>query len=309
MSEAFSVPGRALLILPLLAGLGVAATCSVSTGGAGFGSSTAFTIPTIDVVISVSVTCSGTAAESVPFTLAASSGAGSYATRHMAGSSGWTVPYNLYIDPSRSQVWGDGSGGSYTVSGSFTLAGSTPENHSITFYGRIPSGGNQWVGTVSDTVALTLTYQSGPQAFTTLAVNYAVNASCTISAATLSFGEYDPIAANRTTPAVASTSVGYQCIYNPVGPNATFTLGQGLHPASGSSDNEPLRRMTDGTHFLSYNLYDHSACGNVWNNTTGFTQPGSGDAEFLTIYGCIDAGQTAVPAGFYTDTVVMTVTF
>jgi len=103
--------------------------------------------------------------------------------------------------------------------------------------------------------------------------------------------------------------VGYQCIYNPQNYYPTFTIGQGLHAAAGSTDAAPLRRMTDGTHFLDYNLYGNSGCSGVWNNTTGYTVPGTGEPATATVFGCIAAGQNSVPAGSYSDTVVMTVTF
>ena len=297
---------QALALLLTSARMSPAATCSVSTGGAAFGASTAFTVQQADVVFSVTVSCSGAASEHVPITIAAAQGNGTYANRQMK-TANWTVSYNLFVDSGRTQVWGDGTGITQSVSDTIVLVTGAQEDHGYTLYGRIPVQGNQSVGAATDSVTVTLTYQSST-ASTSLLASYTVNPSCTVSAAALSFGDYDPVGAQRTSPLTAAAAVGYRCIQDP-SVTPTFTLDQGQNPAGGSSDNAPLRRMTDGTHFLSYNLYGSTGCVDLWNNTTGFTSPGTGDPATLTVYGCIPAGQTSVPPGSYSDTVVITVTF
>lgn len=76
---------------------------------------------------------------------------GSFTPRQLMHSSGATLNYNLYTDLQRTQILGDGTVGTTTVSGScLTLC--IP----LTVYGRIPI--NQWgpAGEYSDTVTVTL---------------------------------------------------------------------------------------------------------------------------------------------------------
>jgi spore coat protein U-like protein len=76
---------------------------------------------------------------------------GTFTPRQLMHSSGATLNYNLYTDLQRTQILGDGTVGTTTVSGScLTLC--IP----LTVYGRIPI--NQWgpAGEYSDTVTVTL---------------------------------------------------------------------------------------------------------------------------------------------------------
>lgn len=141
-----------------------------------------------------------------------------------------------------------------------------------------------------------------------LAVSATVAANCTIDAsAGLAFGTYDPIVTNASTALTGSGTISTTCTN---GASATITLGQGANADTSSTDTAPLRRMTDGTDFLSYQLYTDSGDSTVWGNTsaTGAAVTGTGAAISTTVYGSVAAGQN-VPAGSYTDTVVATVTF
>lgn len=104
-----------------------------------------------DGSVSVTATCTvGT-----PYTLSLNAGAGAGATmtqRQMTSGSD-TLVYGLYRDAARTQPWGDGTGGSSTVSSTGTgLA------QAFTVYGRVPSSANAAVGVYLDTVTVTATY-------------------------------------------------------------------------------------------------------------------------------------------------------
>ena len=68
-------------------------------------------------------------------------------------SGGNTLTYNLYTDPSRTQVWGDGTGGSNVSNGSGSGAAQT-----INVYGRISSGQTVPTGTYTDTITVTINF-------------------------------------------------------------------------------------------------------------------------------------------------------
>lgn len=143
-----SAASTLLLALTLLAAPLPAwsATCSISTTGVNFGSYDVFSNLSSDGVGSVSVNCDAAAS----YSIAISSGNGSYASRWMA-SGAHQLAYNLYREASRSTVWGDGTGGSAVVNGSGTGA-----THTV--YGRIPSRQNVHAGSYSDNIVVIVTY-------------------------------------------------------------------------------------------------------------------------------------------------------
>ncbi|WP_322054259.1 Csu type fimbrial protein [Paraburkholderia bannensis] len=102
---------------------------------------------------SLSVTCvSGT-----PYTVAlnaGTTGGGTVASRFMLLNGGSaTVNYDLYKDAAFSQLWGDGSNGTTTESGTGTGTAQT-----LTVFGRVPAQAAQPSGNYSDTVTATLTF-------------------------------------------------------------------------------------------------------------------------------------------------------
>lgn len=140
--------------------LGPVCSCSVSTTPVAFGSHNPLGGAT-DSTGSVRVNCSGVAGLLIPYSISLSTGgAGGYGPRRM-GSGANTLAYNLYSDPTRSSVWGDGSGGSAKLSSSVLLdvLGLSPlQTHTV--YGRIPAGQTAAVpGSYADTITVTITYE------------------------------------------------------------------------------------------------------------------------------------------------------
>lgn len=130
-------------------------TCTVSVTGIGFGSYASPGVANSDSTGTVSVTCNGIGVL-VSYTITLGTGSGSYANRKLLSGINF-LSYNMYTDPTRLQIWGDGSAGTSTVSNSYTLALSsviTP----YTVYGRVPGGQNPPAGTYNDTVIVTVTY-------------------------------------------------------------------------------------------------------------------------------------------------------
>ena len=138
---------RSLALFALLGLPGAAmAECSLNLIGLTFGNYDPFAVADTDITGSVSVTCdSDTSAQ-----ISLSAGFGPFASRQMK-SGGSTLFYNLYTDPSRLSLWGDGSPGTNIVSFSGTAG-------SYTVYGRIPARQNVPVGSYGDTITVTLTF-------------------------------------------------------------------------------------------------------------------------------------------------------
>lgn len=143
--------GWCLLIAVLLAVPSIdALACTVSASGVNFGAFDPLENVNVDSTGNVTVTCSPAAS----YTLELGAGAaGSYSPREMIGPGGRTMAYNLYLNASRTIVWGDESSGSSTVGGDDDGSG---QSHTI--YGRIPSGQNPYVGSYSDSIVVTVVF-------------------------------------------------------------------------------------------------------------------------------------------------------
>lgn len=139
-------------------------------------------------------------------------------------------------------------------------------------------------------------------ASTNLSVSASVDANCTITSGALAFGSYDPIVAHHSTALDGTGSVTITCTQGAV---TNVELGLGNQP-SGTT-----RRMVNGTHFLTYEIYQDASRTVVWgtgaNKLDTGTAPDDNPRSF-TAFGRIPAGQNAA-VGAYSDTVVATVNF
>jgi spore coat protein U-like protein len=149
-----------------------------------------------------------------------------------------------------------------------------------------------------------LTAQAGT-ASGSLAVSASIANNCTVGTSTMAFGAYDPVGTNASTALTATGTVALTCIKND---STTITLGLGNNSTHASGT---TRAMTDGaSDYLSYELYTSSARSTVWNTTNTVAYTGTGTSGTVSVYGTIPAGQgVAQPAGSYTDSVAITVTF
>jgi spore coat protein U-like protein len=129
----------------------ITASCNVSATTLNFGTYDPTSATALNGTSSVSVFCtSGT-----PYTtgLNVGSGGGSFTTRTIANG-GNTLDYNLFRDAARSQVWGDGSGSTFTVAG--TGSGLLTAN-TVTVYGQVAIAQDKPAGTYTSTVTVTVT--------------------------------------------------------------------------------------------------------------------------------------------------------
>jgi spore coat protein U-like protein len=124
----------------------------------------------------------------------------------------------------------------------------------------------------------------------TLTVTAGVSANCTIGAATLAFGTYDPVVTNATADLDKETTMSVSCTK---GVNAHITAAAGGTINGGAGNN------------LNYLLFSNSL------RTTDFTGTGFAmsfaagkAAQDLTIYGRIAGGQDVSAASFTGQTTV-----
>jgi spore coat protein U-like protein len=143
-----------LLVLP---GLSSALTCTATAGSTNFGSYDPLSAAPVDSVGTISVACTNLLSILVGYTIQLSTGLSTtYAAREMANGTN-RLQYNLYTGPGRTVIWGDGTGGSATVSdGYLLLLLSRTIDYSV--YGRIPAGQNVAVGAYADTIIVSVIY-------------------------------------------------------------------------------------------------------------------------------------------------------
>ena len=85
-------------------------------------------------------------------------GGASYSERNMAMQANY-LGFNLYTNAARTIVWGDGTGGSQTVSAPASLA-TSGGSASFTVYGRVRMGQRRYAppGSYLDVITATVTY-------------------------------------------------------------------------------------------------------------------------------------------------------
>jgi spore coat protein U-like protein len=143
-----------------------------------------------------------------------------------------------------------------------------------------------FAATVSDTFDVTLTIQPGCE----------VTAANNLDFGTISFLD---------TAITQSVDFTIRCSS---GTNGTISLDDG----SGASGTVTLRTLESGANSVQYGLYTSAAYSTYWGDGTGGSSTvihnGTGSATNLTIYGQIPL-QGLPPAGTYSDTVTVTVTY
>ncbi|WP_158218738.1 Csu type fimbrial protein [Roseateles aquatilis] len=105
-----------------------------------------------DASTSLNVTCTKTTPYSVALSAGTNAGNPSAFGSRVMKNGNNSLPYQLYLDAGRTQVWGDGnSSGVYAGTG-------TGSQQALTVYGRLPSLNGIVPGNYSDTVTVTITY-------------------------------------------------------------------------------------------------------------------------------------------------------
>lgn len=231
-------------------------------------------------------------------TLTRGSNSAVYINRTMRSAGGDLLPYNLYVDPTYTSVWGDGTGGSTSVPYN-TGPGGGVSFFNATIYGRVFAGADVAPGVYTDLIDAVIN-EGGSTDSRQFTVSAVVQSECTVAAFTLDFGNYDPLAAHAATPLDSSAPIDVRCTKNTL---ATAALSWGNNPAGG------LRRMISaGGVFLDYQVYLDPSRLSVWDttNTKSGTSVSKDVAVVLNpngavVYGRVFANQD-VSADTYTDT-------
>lgn len=155
-------------------------------------------------------------------------------------------------------------------------------------------------------VALLMTapaFASPLTASDTMQVSATVTPACHIVASPLDFGSFDATTGNAV---AAPGSVSVTCTKD-----TAYTVG--ADAGSGSGATFAARQMPSNGNLLQYSLFTDASHTSVWGDGTSSSNAlsgnGSGSSDTVNFYGQIAAGQTTAPAGDYSDTVTVTVSY
>jgi spore coat protein U-like protein len=128
-------------------------SCTFQPSGVAFGT---FSGTAIKSTGTFSFTCTGSG--NANYTVAFSTGgSGTFSLRKMSSGLS-TLSYNLYLDSTNMQIWGDGTGGSIIFSGQIQFKGMMNVRTDLPVYGKLPAQAIPPGGAYSDTIVVTLTY-------------------------------------------------------------------------------------------------------------------------------------------------------
>jgi len=304
-----------------------AQSCTITPASGSFASIDVLPGTAIDSTTTLTVSCTGTANNTVRLCIEmgrGASAAGPSGERALTVGADY-LDFEFYSDSARTQLWGSwgsvvtayGTGG-VTFDLALGAGGSATQN--ITVYARIlasqttkipqtyswngssPAQRYGYVSASACPVGGATAVSSGSTWSATIPAN------ANVSATTLNFGSTSSLASNIDSTATVSVQATNTTPYS-------IGLGNGAN-ASGSQ-----RRARKGAtaNFINYNLYTDSGRSQAWSTSTATTScsggagtcvlgTGTGAIQNTTVYGRVPI-QTVPAAGTFTDTVVVTVTF
>ena len=154
----FRLSPLALLELVVLAAVSVpvpleAGACTVGTVvGVAFGNYDVFATAPSTSTGSISYSC--TLPVMPPVIKLGAGSAGSFSPRAMR-SGQWSLAYNLFLDASRTTIWGDGNAGTHFYQVGAPADGQT---YTVTVFGGMPARQNVGVGAYSDSILVTIDF-------------------------------------------------------------------------------------------------------------------------------------------------------
>lgn len=136
---------------------GLGCSCSVATTAVTFGNYNPISATATTANGNVAVTCSALVIFTASYVISMAKGNSTTYTPRFMNLSGVHLNYNLYTTAGFASIWGDGTGGTITVSDSYTAVGLS-ETRNYTPFGQIPALQVVGAGTYTDTVLVTVTY-------------------------------------------------------------------------------------------------------------------------------------------------------
>ena len=142
----------AMVIGTLYASDAHAQACTISATSVNFGTYNVFNGSDVDSTGTVTYRCNGSAHN---ITVGLTQGASATFNPRKMQKGAEELNYNLFVDASRTSIWGDGTSGT-----SQYQIGNPPNNTNVnlTVYGRVPAGQDVSAGSFSDTVTAVVNF-------------------------------------------------------------------------------------------------------------------------------------------------------
>lgn len=285
-----------------------AATCSATIDNLTFDAVDTLSTANADISTSVRVTCNSLLRATVCAGIGAGSGTGTTdGFRVMTGPGGATLRYQLYQDAARQVPWGSSTTTTFGTVPEL-LFGPGTQTVTRTLYGRVFSGqsasaSGSYVSTFSGAQTL-FSYGEialGSCGLTVLGsvirpsftVSATVQANCLVTADDLNFG-------SRGVLQTAVTAVGE--IRARCTPGTSYAVSLNENPAD--PDRREMRSSSGRA--VIYSLFRNAQHSQPWRSTS--PRIATGTNEIFPVYGRV-LPQPTPPAGRYSDTVIVTVTY
>ncbi len=303
-----------LCLLLLLSVVQPVFACTLSFTGTtiSFGNYNPFSITKATGALTFTTNCANTPLASDRIITLSTGASNSFSNRTMGGN-GYDINYNLFTNLANSSIWGDGTGGSVSVTAGMVDG----ESHVI--YASIPaeqdamSGPNGGI-VYSDNILVSIGNGADSE---NISLNTQVPQLCQFVSGNLNlnFGNYDPIVANAASPLDATSNLTVKCTSGSDG--ITIGMGDGLH-----LDGSQRRMQGNYSNYLNYEIYKPNssqpgascAYTAVWGSGVGQYLDLDGVAPSFSgssynICGRIPAHQTSATADTYTDQVQIQVNY
>lgn len=312
---------KLLLVTLLMLSFSSRAACTASSVTTSFGSLSSFTLASTaqSVQSSTRLSCVSDALLSLlsSYTVTAkitlSSNASGTTPRMYSSAVSSYVPYSICGDAACSTTYTAGSTYTWTATSLATLLSLfSSSNTTMPVYLVTPTGSNVPAGTYTDTFTITWTYTTCSSSVlclslttttatttATVTVNMVVTNDCTInSAPDVNFGS----AALPANFASVSSSLSVTCTKN-----ASYSVDLTSINSSAGDWRQMSASGTSGTSYLQYQLYKSD--GTAWTSSNDLSTTGTGASQTISYSAAVNPDQDNQPAGSYTDTVTVTVTY
>lgn len=312
---------RILMVFTLFFSAQAAQAACTSTSGAGtFTSNNSFTVGTTaeQVTATSGFTCTGSAlsllsTNTVTATIASTANATGTSARLYNATSKQYLPYIICQDSGCATPVNVGASTTWSSTTLLGLLGLfNASDGSMPLYLKTTTGSNLQAGTYTDTINIGWAYHicfigvlgicsyTDGTANTAITVTLIVTNFCYIdSAPNVNFGS---AAFPGGFASVTSNSLSVRCTLG-----ATYSVNlNSSNPGSGQ-----FRQMSATVNavvnYLQYQLFKSDAT--VWTTATNASETGTGLSQSIPYTATVNAAQANVPAGSYSDTVLVTVTY
>ncbi|WP_241608553.1 Csu type fimbrial protein [Rosenbergiella epipactidis] len=314
---------KSLLSIILLFGLFFCsssfASCSASSSSTSFGSLSSFTLASSAQLVEsgTGFTCTGSllsvlSTNTVTATFASSTHTSGTTPRLYSSSAGSYIPYTLCGGSACSTTYSIGGSKTWSSTSLIGLLGLfNSSDGTLPLYLKTGSGVNVPAGTYTDTLTLSWSYKicfvgvlgicryTSGTATSTIAVTLIVTNDCAIDTAPdVNFGS----AALPVDFGKVSAALGVRCTSN-----ASYKVNLASSNATSGNWRQMSAMTSSGTSYLQYQLQQSD--GSVWTDTNTLSKVGTGSTQTLSYTAIVNPNQSNQPAGSYSDTITVTVSY